>query len=93
MINYPEIFAFMKFSINKPKTYKGLSYPLKSSFLKQAMEEAELDIEVNLHYWTPQILGSILSVDYWLPNEHISGDRFFIRAGAIPSQSRKAAEG
>ena len=82
----------MQFNIEKPKTYKGLSYVLKSSFLQNAIEEAQLDLNVHLVYWTPQKIGSILSADYWSPNENVAYDRYYIRAGVVKSEDRKLAQ-
>ncbi|WPO33176.1 hypothetical protein R9C00_15850 [Flammeovirgaceae bacterium SG7u.111] len=53
----------MRFNIDKPKMYEGLSYVLKSSLLKGAIEETNLDLAVSLHYWIPQKLGSILTAE------------------------------
>lgn len=82
----------MRFIIEKPKIFKGLCYVLKSSLLKEALEETNLDLNISLNFWTPQKLGSILSVEYWFPNENVEYDRFYIRAGAIKSENRKRAE-
>lgn len=86
----------MTFSIEKPKTWKGLSYVLKSSLLKEAIAENELDCNVHLKYWTPggdsQTGWSILDGHYWLPNRHVDYARFYIRAGVVPSAIRKEVE-
>ncbi len=82
----------MELSIEKPKTYKGLSYVLKSSLLKNALEETGLELNVHLVFWTPQELGPILSAEYWLPNNNVPYDRFYIRAGVVKSEDRKVAQ-
>ena len=81
----------MKFDIEKPKTYKGNSYVLKSSVLKNKIEETGLDCNVHLVYWTPKSGGSILTAEYWLPNKRIEYDRFYIRSGVVNSEDRKHA--
>ena len=85
----------MQFEVEKPKTWKGLSYALKTSLLKEAVEAAGLDCNIILRYWTPQaVLGgdTILECFYWLPNANVAYDRFYIRAGTVKSEKRKAAQ-
>lgn len=85
----------MRFEVEKPKTWKGLSYPLKTSLLKDAVEAAEIDCNIILHYWTPQPVpggDTILQCFYWLPNANVDYDRFYIRAGVVKSEKRKAAQ-
>lgn len=84
----------MRFSINKPKIKKGLSYALQTSMLKDAIDETGLDCNIDLIYWMPQKISvgeTILECFYWLPNENIDYDRFYIRAGTVKSENRKAA--
>ena len=86
----------MTFSVNKPDTWKGLSYVLKSSRLKDAIVDAGLDCYVNLRFWTPQQDHkkdcSLIQAEYWLPNPYVHHTRFYIRTGVVPSMERKAAE-
>ncbi len=85
----------MRFEVEKPKTWKGLSYALKTSLLKDAVEAAGIDCNIDLRYWTPQPIpggDTILECFYWLPNANIDYDRFYIRAGIVKSKQRKAAQ-
>jgi len=86
----------MEFIIEKPKTWKGLSYVLKSSVLKDEMDRHRLDCYVQLVYWTqrksPEDLWNIIDANYWLPNENVDYSRFYIRTGVVPSSERKKAE-
>lgn len=85
----------MRFEVEKPKTWKGLSYALKTSLLKDAVEAAGIDCNIILRYWTPMPVAggdTILQCFYWLPNANVDHDRFYIRAGTVKSEKRKAAQ-
>jgi hypothetical protein len=85
----------MRFTTEKPKLQKGLSYVLKTSMLKNAVEATGLDLNIDLIYWNPYRIAigeTILECHYWLPNERIDYDRFYIRAGTVKSEHRKTAE-
>lgn len=86
----------MTFTVEKPKISKGLSYVLKSSALKDEIDTNELDCNVHLVYWTPQLDNrqncSLIEAEFWLPNENVPNTRFYIRTGVVPSENRKNAE-
>lgn len=86
----------MTFDIEKPKTWKGLSYVLKSSMLKDEIIARGIDCKVHLIYWTPQRNNqtdcSIIEASYWLPNQNVDYTRFYIRSGVVPSRERKKVE-
>ena len=85
----------MKFTVEKPKTWKGLSYPLKTSMLKDAIDNSKIDCNIDLNYWTPQQFDetyNILECEFWGANSNVDYDRFFIRAGVVKSEDRKLAE-
>ncbi|WP_018343626.1 hypothetical protein [Cytophaga aurantiaca] len=86
----------MRFDIEKPKTWKGLSYILKSSVLEDAIISNNLDCNVHLIYWTPQRDNktdcSLIEAEYWLSNQNVDYARFYIRTGVVPSSDRKKAE-
>lgn len=83
----------MEFIIEKPKTWKGLSYILKSSILQNAIVSKGLDCYVHLIYMTPQgdnhINCMLINAEYWLPNQNINYCRFYIRTGVVPATERK----
>lgn len=86
----------MPFHIEKPKTWKGLSYVLKSSWLITALEQKGIDTYVQLVYYTrhkpfdpPYML---FEAEYWPPNLHVDHYRFYIRTGVVLSTERKKAE-
>jgi hypothetical protein len=78
-------------SISKPKLPKGLAYSLKTSQLVRALDDAGVDIHIDLVYWRPQVLGSILEAHYWLPNKNVPYPRVYVRAGCVPAVQRAAA--
>jgi len=86
----------MDFYIQKPKTWKGLSYVLKSSILKDEIISREIECNVHLIYWTPQRNNqtdcSIIEAEYWLPNRNVDDGMFYIRTGVVPSSERKKVE-
>jgi hypothetical protein len=85
----------MEFTIDKPKTWKGLSYPLKTSLLKDAVENAQIDSTIHLVYWTPQKHDetyNILECEFWPANKNFDYYRFYVRAGVVKSKDRKLVE-
>ena len=85
----------MRFDIEKAQTWKGLSYPLKTSMLKDALENNKIDCNIHLIYWTPQQHDekySVIECHYLLANQNVDYDRFYIRAGVVKSEKRKLAE-
>lgn len=78
--------------IEKPRLPKGLSYALKASILEAAFEKAGIECEIEVRFWKPQAGGSVLEAHYWLPNEHVDHPRVHVRAGAVGSAERAAAE-
>ena len=85
----------MRFDIEKAQTWKGLSYPLKTSMLKDALEKNKVDCNMHLVYCTPQQHDekyNVIECHYWLANQNVDYDRFYIRAGVVKSEKRKLAE-
>jgi hypothetical protein len=63
--------------------------------LKIPLELENIDCNIHLVYWTPQLKGNsynILECEFWPSNEHVNYDRFYIRAGVVKSIDRKCAE-
>lgn len=78
-------------TVEKPKLRKDLSYVLKTSLLKEVLEQARIDCHVDLKYWTPQSGSSVLEAHYWLPNANVDYPRVYVRAGVVTSAERQAA--
>jgi hypothetical protein len=85
----------MRFDIDKPKLRKDLSYALKTSILKDAIDASGIDCNIHLNYWNPYDIPAgetILECFFWLPNENVDYDRFYVRAGTVKSEDRKIAQ-
>lgn len=78
-------------SISKPKLPKAYSYVLCSSQLDNLLILNNITIHTDLVYWLPQIIGSILEVHYWLPNNKVLYPRLYVRAGALPKSDIQIA--
>jgi hypothetical protein len=75
--------------IEKSKIPKGLSYPLKSSVLANALNAACITVQVHLIY---NSRNNFFEAFYWLPNENVDHDRFYIRTGSVASQDSMKAK-
>ena len=78
-------------SVSKPKLPKGLAYVLKTPQLEHSLDEAGIEIHVDLKYWRPQRIGSILEGHYWVPNANVPYSRVYVRAGCVQSEHRSTA--
>jgi hypothetical protein len=74
--------------IEKHKLPKGFSYALKSSMLEKAFTENNIITTTQLIYSKSDIF---FDAYYWLPNHNVDYSRFYIRAGHVQSDQRKAA--
>lgn len=79
----------MDFYIEKDKLPKGMSYPLKSSVLKGAFEEADIDIEISLHIGT---FAWFLDAHFWPAGGNFNYDRLYVRAGAVDKKNARNAK-
>lgn len=76
--------------IDKDKLPKGLTYPLKSSLFSELLEAAGIRANVHLIF---SMNHESFEASYWLPNENVKYDRFYIRTGPVESEeSIKARE-
>ena len=66
--------------IQKDKIRKGFGYPLKSSLLEKALLEADITTDVHLIYGNN---SRLFEAFYWVPNENVPFDRFYVRTGAF----------
>jgi hypothetical protein len=64
------------------KLPKGHSYPLKPSILEAALSGAGIGIDVHL-IRSP---GELFDAHYWPPNENVSYERLYVRAGSVPTE-------
>jgi hypothetical protein len=85
----------MELNIEKPKVRKGLSYVLKSSMLKKAMESNHINIPAFITYWTPGKIPygeNIFECNIRRKDKMVDYDQLIIRAGTVESKHRKSAE-
>ena len=84
----------VEIDVEKPPLSKTRSYVLRTSVLRTAVADANIDTYISLRYWTPQIdSGSVLEAEYWLPNQNVPYPRVYIRAGSVPKAERRDAFG
>lgn len=62
------------------KLPKGHSYPLKPSFLKEALTSAGIVIETHL----TRNPGNLFDAHFWPPNQNVPYERLYVRAGSVP---------
>lgn len=74
--------------IEKKKLPKGMSYPLKSSFLENSLRNANIDIDTILIIGPS---GIFFDASFWPPKDNFDYDRLYVRAGAVKSEFGKSA--
>lgn len=62
------------------KLPKGQSYPLKPSFLEEALAGAGIIIETHL----TRAPGNLFDAHFWPPNQNVPYERLYVRAGSVP---------
>jgi len=70
-------------SITKDKISPDYVFVLKTSQFEKVLADNNIDIDVTLIYWKPQIIGSVLEAHFWLPNDNVSYNRLYVRACAL----------
>lgn len=74
--------------IEKCRLPKGRSFVLPSSALSSALEAAGIHVETSLHH----LDGSqLLEAWFWPPRPGVPCERFYLRAGTVPSTQARAA--
>lgn len=62
---------------------KGMSYPLKPSFLAQALDEAGINLDAHLRR---SLSAPYFRASFWPPNPNVSYERLYMTLGAVPSE-------
>ncbi|WP_293697771.1 MULTISPECIES: hypothetical protein [unclassified Sphingopyxis] len=62
------------------KLPKGHSYPLKPSFLDEALTSAGIVIETHL----TRNAGNLFDAHFWPANQNVPYERLYVRAGSVP---------
>ena len=74
--------------IEKEKISKNSSFILRSSLLEQAMHEAGISTDTSLRHVSSRIF---FDAYFWPPRPNVPYERFYIRAGCVPTiQSHEA---
>jgi len=68
--------------IKKAKLQKGMSYPLRSSFLSEALQNGGITLAAHLIFHRG---GVLFDAHFWPPNPRIRHERLYIRVAAVPS--------
>ena len=74
--------------IEKDKIPKSSSFVLRSSKLEEAMNNAGISVETTLQHLNSPVL---FVAYFWPPRPDVPHDRFFIRAGCVPSTHARDA--
>ena len=75
--------------IEKGKISKGFTYPLKSSLLAKLMSDAGINVNTHLIFDRNHVPFEAF---YWLPNQNVEYERFYIRTGAVQKTDAKIAK-
>ena len=74
-------------SITKSKISNKYAFVLKTGQLENMVVNNDIDIHIDLDYWLPQIIGSVLEAYFWLPKGNTQYNRLYIRAGALAKEN------
>ena len=78
----------VKMLIERDKISKSSSFILRSSLLEEAMHLAGISTDTSLHHVSSSIF---FDAHFWPPRPNVPYERFYIRAGCVPTiQSNEA---
>jgi hypothetical protein len=76
--------------IEKEPLPKGASFVLRSSSVEDALRSAGISVQTSLRHVNSRIF---FDAYFWPPNPNVAHERFYIRAGVVPSpMAREARE-
>jgi hypothetical protein len=78
-------------AVSKPQLRKGRSYVVKTMDLDTSLRDAGITTHVDLNYWEPEGTSSVMQCLFWPPSANVPFDRFYARAGFVPSTERRTA--
>ena len=70
-------------SVKKNKIPSRYGFVLKTRQLEDLILANDINIDIILNYWLPQIIGTIFEAHFWPPNYNFAYNRLYIRAGAL----------
>jgi len=74
--------------IEKDKIPKSSSFVLKSTALQQSMQAAGITVSTSLRHVSS---GIFFDAYFWPPRPGVPYERFYVRAGCVPSSEAQAA--
>lgn len=74
--------------IERAKLPKGMSYPLKPSFLQAALSCADVDTEAR---FVQVVRGFLFDAHFWPPSPNVAHERLYLRAGAVSAAWSRVA--
>jgi hypothetical protein len=74
--------------IEKSSLPKGMSSALKSSVLVRALSEAGIELDTELIHGSG---GIFFDAHFWPPNQNVSYERLYVRAGAVQASASREA--
>jgi hypothetical protein len=76
--------------VDKSKLPKGMSWPMKTSLMSEALQSAKIVLDVQLNY---VVSRRFFDAEFWPPNPNVQYERLYITVSAIPAeQARKVRE-
>ena len=74
--------------IQKAKLPRGMSHPLRSSFLADALQKNGITLHTDLNH-NPS--GAFLDAYFWPPKPYAPQERLYVRAAAVPAAQASVA--
>jgi hypothetical protein len=87
-MGHPPSQGVQAMDIEKAKLPKGMSYPLRSSYLSEALRAAGITLAAHLIHQPASIL---FEAHFWPPNPRIRHERLYIIVAAVPALQRRFA--
>jgi hypothetical protein len=80
--------AEFEMRIEKAKLPKGMSHPLRSSFLMEALHTGSITVAAHLKHIRS---GPLFEAFFWPIRPGVRYERLYIRAAAVPSEQKRLA--
>lgn len=71
-------------NVHKDKLPKGLSYPIQTGALADALEEADVTLDCTVNYHNN--LGTGFTAWFWPPNPNVEYERLYLTIGAVRAE-------
>jgi hypothetical protein len=74
--------------IQKARRPRGMSYPLRSSFIAEALQKNGITLDTQLIYYPG---GIFFDAHFWPPSPNVPYERLYVRAAAVPAAQARGA--